>query len=388
MRRTVAFYDAYAGFEGSGRALLDIVDRLDPDRFDPVIVCPRDGGLVSVATERGHRVAILSPPRRLLQYDQALLSESWVSLPQIGVALWSHAATLRAWLRANDVSLLHCNQTRAVLQAGLGGKLARVPVVWGVRIQQPLPRLAQRLAAWCSDAVVPIALSCLDGLYDGDSLRRKVTEIPLGVDPERFGPAPERSSRPADLPVGEGCPLILMVGCLHPRKRHDILLEAMPAIAREVPQVRAVFAGGPPEDMGDGYLRTLMDRHANLGLGDRVVFAGRREDVPDLLRRCDVFVLPSDQEGLPAAVLEAMATAKPCVVTPPAAAPVEPGETGLIVAQNDPRALAAAVVRLLNDGEMASRLGRAARQRVVDQYSVDATVTQYAELYDRLLAAV
>ncbi len=388
MRATVAFYDAYAGLEGCGRALLDIVDRLDADGFRPIIVCPRDGDLLAVAAERGHRVAVVSPSPTLLQYDQALLSGGWLSAPRTGIALWRYAAKLRRWFRANEVRLLHCNQTRAVLQAGLGGRLAGIPVVWGVRIQQPLPRPARRLAAWCSDAVVPITLDCLDGLCDGESLRRKVTEIPLGVDAGRFGPAPEPPPLPADLPIREGCPVVLMVGCLHPRKRHDILLEATPAICREVPDVRVVFVGGPPEDIGDEYLQTLIGRRAELGLEDQVIFAGRREDVPDLLRCCDVFVLPSDREGLPGAVLEAMATGKPCVVTPPAAAPIEPGETGVVVAQNDPQRLAEAVVRLLKDRDTASQLGRAARQRVVDEYSVDATVTRYAELYDRLLADV
>lgn len=386
MRHTVAFYDAYAGFEGCGRALLDIVDRLDPERFDPVVVCPRDGDLVSVAAERGHRVAILPPPRRLLQYGQALLYRPWVSLPQTGMAVWLHAAKLQRWLRANGVRLLHCNQTRAVLQAGLGGRLARIPVVWGVRITQSLPRPARRFAAWCADAVVPITMGCLNGLCDGESLSRKVTEIPLGVDCERFGPATEHCPLPSDLSIREGRPLVLMVGCLHPRKRHDILLEATPTIVREVPDVQVLFAGGPPEDMGDGYLQALVRRRAELGLGDHVVFAGRREDIPDLLRCCDVFVLPSDQEGLPGAVLEAMATGKPCVVTPPAAASVEPGKTGVVVGQDDPEALAEAVVRLLKDREMASQLGRAARHRVVRQYSLEATVARYAELYNRMLA--
>ncbi len=387
MRATIALYDAYAGFEGCGRALLDIADRLDPSRFEPGVTFTRDGELLAVARQRGHRVAIVEPPSRLLQYDQALVSGGWSSGPATGLAVYRYARKLRRWFRANEVRLLHCNQTRATLQAGLGGKLAGIPVVWGVRIQQRLPTLARRFAHWCSDAVAPIAASCLDGLCESDGLRDRVTEIPLGVDCRVFGPTTGSASAPPDIPAGEGRPVVVMVGCLHPRKRHDLLIEATPLIAREVPDVRVVIVGGTVEDMGDEYLNTLLQRRAELGLEDHVILTGRREDVPAILRHCDVFVLPSDQEGLPGAVLEAMATGKPCVVSPPAAAAIEDETTGLVIPQNDPRALAAAVVRLLKDGSLATRLGQAARARVVARYSLDAMVQRYAELYEGLLTA-
>jgi glycosyltransferase involved in cell wall biosynthesis len=178
-----------------------------------------------------------------------------------------------------------------------------------------------------------------------------------------------------------------MVGGLHPRKRHDLLIEAAPHVLEHVPEARFVIVGGGFEDVGAEYEAGLKQRAADLGLAERVVFTGRRDDVPAILRVCDLFVLPSDQEGLPGSVLEAMATGKPCVVTPAAAAPVVDGTTGLVVPPNDPQALADAIVRILHDGELAEAMGRAGRERAVEAYSLEATVRQYEALYERLVPA-
>ncbi|MGQ9732758.1 MAG: glycosyltransferase family 4 protein, partial [Candidatus Zipacnadales bacterium] len=116
----------------------------------------------------------------------------------------------------------------------------------------------------------------------------------------------------------------------------------------------------------------LKRRREELGVTERVVFAGRRNDVPAILRVGHVLVLPSDQEGLPGVVLEAMASGLPVVVTPAAAAPVVEGVTGWIVPPHDPQRLAEAVIKLLENPAQAAAMGRAARQQVVQRYSLEA----------------
>ncbi|GAI73860.1 unnamed protein product, partial [marine sediment metagenome] len=100
---------------------------------------------------------------------------------------------------------------------------------------------------------------------------------------------------------------------------------------------------------------------------------------------CDVFVLPSRQEGFAGAVLEAMAAQRPVVVTPAAAAGVEEGRVGRIVPVDDPEALADAVLELLRDRARARRMGQAGRQHVVAHYSLDLMVRRYEEVYWELL---
>ncbi|MBM3499326.1 MAG: glycosyltransferase family 4 protein, partial [Armatimonadetes bacterium] len=219
----------------------------------------------------------------------------------------------------------------------------------------------------------------------GGALRGKVGEIPLGVDTSRFAPPESAPPMPHGLHAQPGDRLVLMVGGLHPRKRHDLLIEAAPHILARVPEAKLVIVGGPFEDVGPEYEAGLRERAAELGVKERVLFAGRRDDVPAILRVCEVFALPSDQEGLPGSVLEAMATGKPCVVTPVAAAPVLDGDTGLVVPHSDAPALAEAITRLLQDRGLAAAMGRAARQRAVDAHSLEATVRRYEELYEKLI---
>ena len=380
----IAVYDAFALFEGSGRAMLDVLGLLDRDRFEPVIVCPREGDLLTAARARGYGAHVVAPTGALRLYNKALLSGGAGARPGVGLSLLRHGLQLRRWLRAHRIDLLHCNQTRAALQAGLGARLAGLPMVWVVRIQERLPAAATRFAGWCASAVVSLAPACLESFEAVASLRRKVLEIPLGVDVSRFAPAVDTPPVPHGLRIAPGDRVVLMVGGLHPRKRHDLLIDAAPQIIGHEPEARIVIVGGGFEDVGAEYETGLRERARELGLADRVVFTGRRDDVPAILRVCDVFVLPSDQEGLPGSVLEAMATGKPCVVTPAAAAPVVDGVTGAIVPANDSAALADAVVRILRDRDLAETMGRAGRGRAVEKYSLEATVRQYEALYERL----
>jgi glycosyltransferase involved in cell wall biosynthesis len=383
----IAVYDAFALLEGSGRAMLDVLGLLDRERFDPVIVCPREGELITAARVRGYEAHVVAPTGALRQYNKALLSGGAAALPAMGWSLLHHGLQMRRWLRAEHIDVLHCNQTRAALQAGLGARLAGIPMVWVVRIKERLPAMATRLAGQCASAVVALAPSCMEDFANAGRLCSKVTEIPLGVDTSRFAPAAGTPPVPHGLHLAPSDRVVLMVGGLHPRKRHDLLIEAAPHVLEHVPEARFVIVGGGFEDVGAEYEAGLKQRAADLGLAERVVFTGRRDDVPAILRVCDLFVLPSDQEGLPGSVLEAMATGKPCVVTPAAAAPVVDGTTGLVVPPNDPQALADAIVRILHDGELAEAMGRAGRERAVEAYSLEATVRQYEALYERLVPA-
>jgi len=172
-------------------------------------------------------------------------------------------------------------------------------------------------------------------------------------------------------------PIVLTVARLDKQKGHSYLLEA----AALVPEAMFVLVGEGPE-------RSALEAQASiLGLSNRVVFLGYRDDVSDLLASCDVFVLPSLFEGLPLSVLEAMAAGKPVVATDIGGTneAVKHGETGLLVPSADPESLARAIRTVLFDPVLSQRLGSAGRARVHQEFSAETMVQRIAEIYDELL---
>jgi glycosyltransferase involved in cell wall biosynthesis len=160
-------------------------------------------------------------------------------------------------------------------------------------------------------------------------------------------------------------PAIVEVARLAPVKGQSELLAALPQLAANV-----VFVGQDIET-GGAYERELRAQAERLGVADRVVFAGYRDDVPALLAGAAVLCLPSHAEGLPLVVLEAMAQGRPVVATAVDGTPelVVDGETGILVRPGDVEGLARALERVLADPDEAARLGAAGRKRALEQFS-------------------
>lgn len=212
---------------------------------------------------------------------------------------------------------------------------------------------------------------------------KKVTMIPSGVQVQRFidpDPASTEQLREA-WGIQPRTHLIGTVGRFVPPKGHTYLLDAIVRLQSQFPDVKTLV-------VGDGALLRPMEEKAQaLGLSDAVVFTGIRRDVPEILALLDVFVLPSLWEGLPIALLEAMAAGLPVVATRVGGVPevVEDGVTGLLVPPRDPDALAEAITRLLRDPDLRCKMGQAGRERVESEFSVEKMVRKTETLYEEVL---
>jgi glycosyltransferase involved in cell wall biosynthesis len=233
----------------------------------------------------------------------------------------------------------------------------------------------RRLAPLCHRVVVV-----------GEDLKRFFVEC-VGLDPRRLvvinngvevdkyalGPSEERK----DLGLPADGRLVGHVARLDPAKDQASLIQAFACARLTHQDIRLVI-------VGDGPSRARLERLADdLRVRDRVTFLGSRSDVPRLLTHFELFVLSSTQEGLPLALLEAMACGKPVVVTAVGEIPriVEDGATGVLVPPGEPAALAGALVRLLRRPVEAEALGAAARALVRARYDLSATIRQYEALY-------
>ena len=207
----------------------------------------------------------------------------------------------------------------------------------------------------------------------------KVVAIPNGVDTELFLPGDGAAARQR-LGLSAANRVIGAVGRLDPVKDHATLFRAFAELAPARPDLRLVLVGDGPHS---GDLRVLA---RELDLADRILMAGARDDLPDLLRAFDVFALPSRTEGLSNTLLEALASGIPAVATRVGGNPeVLDGVGGALVPPADPAALAEAVAALLDDPAARARAGREGRERVVRRFSLPAMTDAYDRLYRELL---
>jgi sugar transferase (PEP-CTERM/EpsH1 system associated) len=214
----------------------------------------------------------------------------------------------------------------------------------------------------------------------------KIERIYNGVDMTRFHPVTSvRQSVPVPGFADPGTVVIGTVGRMQAVKdplnmvRAFIHLSRSDHIARE--QLRLVM-------IGDGPLRReALDVLGSAGLADHAWLPGARDDVADMLRCMDIFVLPSRAEGISNTILEAMASALPVVATRVGGNSelIAEGETGTLVPAADPVALADAIEVYLIDSALRQRRGRAGRERVEQGFSIDEMVNKYVQVYDRIL---
>jgi len=292
---------------------------------------------------------------------------------------------IRRVLRERAVDLVHLHTGRATWLGGLAAKLAGVPALSTRRMDRVVRRGPRTRLVYgaLTRRVVAISPAVVELLRRGGVDPARIELIPDAVEPRSLEPARGAREVRRSLGLESGRLALLSLASLDRRKGLDVLLEALARLRerRADPLPALWIAGSGPEE---GPLRQLV---ADLRLGESVDFLGRREDAPDLLGACDVFVLPSRREGMGVAALEAMAVGKPVVASRVGglAHAVESEGTGLLVPPEDPGALAAALERVLDDAELRERLSANGPARVTREFLAEDQVDRYAEVYAQVL---
>ncbi len=375
MRPTRLLHLADTADRGGGETYLFLLaDRLPRDRYAFSVLCPSEGLL----TERLRRIGIHVVP---------------FEIPR----LLSPAAMLRLirLLRQHRPDIVQSHGARPNLYAALAGRWAQVPIIVSTihnslydypisSVRRSLYLLGERLTFTLVDQMVCVAEALAQDLKERSGRDpRKVQVIQNGVDLEAFDPGTVDGSKVRrELGLEEDTPLIGIVGRMTPQKGHLDLLTALVQIKAAIPTVKALI-------VGDGPLRAELVQYARTHCLDGCcIFTGMREDIPTIMGALDVVALPSLSEGLPFILLEAMAMGKPVVATRVngVSEVVEDGVTALLVPPRAPDMLARAVITLLHNRELGSRLGVAARQQAERRFGLDRMMREVETLYEELLS--
>lgn len=279
-----------------------------------------------------------------------------------------------------DIVHLH-SRAGADLLGGLAARLAGVPVVCSRRVDNPEPRWLAALKYRLHDRVIAISNGIGRVLVSGGLPPEKLRVVRSAIDCGGF----EQPCKGAHIRARFGVPdqsrLLGVVAQLIPRKGHRFLIEALPALIREFPDLRVAFFGKGPEEAA---LRVLVNA---AGLGDRVVFAGFREDLSEILPCLDLLVHPALMEGLGVSLLQAACAGLPVVGSAVGGIPeaVHDGVNGLLVPPGDAAALGAAIHQLLANPALTSRLGEGGRALMREMFSVEQMVQGNLSVYREVL---
>ena len=301
------------------------------------------------------------------------------------------ALRLAAQARRAGADLIHTNGMKAHLLGGLAGRLVRAPVVWHLRDFPPegwAGRLFREAAARLPEVILAPSEAVAASVRVRDRGHPRV--VPDPVDLDRFHPRISRDRIRRELGVAEHEPLIGLIGHLTPWKGHEAFLAIGRLVVDLVPSARFVVAGGTIYETNghQGYLEMLRRRAAELGLSDRVTFLGTRDDIPELLAGLDVLVHPpTAPEPFGRVLAEATAVGCPVVAARCGGIPevIEDGVTGLLIAPGELEAFTAAVLRLLREPALRSRLGEAGRRRAEARFGIDAHTARVLATYRAVL---
>jgi glycosyltransferase involved in cell wall biosynthesis len=337
--------------------------------------------------QRDHEITVLAGSPGLMSEQLTARGVTFECVPALlrSILPWRDAIAVRqlmASLRRLRPDLVSTHSSKAGWLGRLAARLLGIPVTFtahGWAFSEGVPAISRHFYAFAEHLAAPLADHIITvSEYDrklavarGIAAERKITRIYNGVADLATKSAPRRS----------GPPRIIMTGRFAPQKDHIGLVRALGHLRDLDWGLDFAGAGATQTDVA-----ALV---GSLKLDDRVNFLGQRHDVPDLLRRTDIYALISHWEGFPYGVIEAMSAGLPVVASDVGgvAEAVEHGVTGFVVPRADERAIAERIAVLLGDPDLRARLGAAGRTRYQEEFRIDVMLERTLGLYEEVVAA-
>jgi len=346
---------------GGGQiSLLTLIKGLNLSKFEPVIFCPSEGNFVDLLRESDFETYVFPPkPGAILRFYK--------------------------FIKKRQVDLIHCNAgaSKPSFYGAIAAKLASIPFIWHVRVLED-GGWREWIIGNLSTKIIAISKAVAEKFCWLNS--NKVTIVWNSVELSRFNLDISGDKIRDEFDISPDCFLVGIIGRLSCKKGINYFIKACKLVEDKNKNARFLIVGQESSEE-KGYKAKLILLIQKLGLTDKVIFSGFREDIPEIISALDVLVLTSISEGFGRVVIEAMAMAKPVVATNAGGIPdiVIDGETGILVPVKDPEAIANAVIEILSNTQKAELMGRQGRKRVEQFFTVEAHVEEIQKLYINLI---
>ena len=350
---------------GAQEHVLGLVSRMDHARFDVSIVSLSPGSAARKLERAGFEALVID------EHDDAIATG----------ALAAHLVDVRPDVIHNHMYRAELVGTRAAIALGEVGHRRPyiVSTVHSSRVRSEEDREMLRVLTPAMDQLIAVSKMIEDKLVAEGRTTAPITRIYNGVDLSRYERVEACCTLPDEYGMEPGSQIVGVVARLEPEKGHPTLLEAWPLVLRAVPDAYLLI-------VGEGSRREALEAQTrDLRIAHRVVFTGRRDDVPSVTAALDVAVLPSYREAQGLSILEALALSRPVVASNVGGIPemITDAVNGILVPPHDPDALAAAIIRLLRDHPFADTLGRAGHDMVHERFCIDLMVESVQAIYEK-----
>ncbi len=352
-------------YGGAEKLLIPVSTKLDKNKFYVIVIALTCGGAVEGELKK-----------------KAV--EVYVLRRDGGFGVFDFFRLIRL-IKKKNIDIIHSHLQNADLWAGCAARICgikHVSTFHGTYFKKTLLEfLKQRLRVILPDRIIAVskdtAKYCIVYLK---AQKDKVVVINNGVDVGEFRVTEEASSIKRRIGIPDDAPVLGTFGRLEIEKGHRYLIEAVSILKNSYPNIRVLIGGG-------GSLKQkLIEMTQKLGLKDRVIFLGERNDIPELLQIADIVVIPSLSEGFSLSCLEAMAVGRPIVATDVGGVPelMEDKKDALLVDARNPFTLAKAILTLIENRDLAMRLALQAKEKVGRDFSIDKMLSQTAFVYEEI----
>lgn len=386
MKYKILYLNPSSQIGGGEKSLLDLLRFLNRGKYHPIVSCPQKGRLVEELRKMGIETEIVPYHRKIVA-----LSRRGYAIHIWGVCfslMWFAPTILMLKNLINDkgIHLIVTNGIKCHFMGSIVSSLTRTKLVWHVRDVIETNWLKWMAYSWgrfFPDKIITNS-HAVRSIFSENG---KTETIYNGIDLCHFDPKIDGAKIRSEFKIGKDTKLIGTIGHFAPLKGYEELIGAMGEVVRGGFDVKLAMVGDAIYPHSKSYKQRLLSLVDLNGLKERVIFAGFREDIPELLASFDIFVLPSRSEGFGRANLEAMAMGKSVISTNVGGVPevVLNGVTGILVPPRSSKALSHAIMRLLRDSYLRASMGKEGRRRVKQYFTLQAHVRRIEEIYEEVL---